>query len=326
MIFIKARCMGRPGLARMLRQRKPGVGGGATIASCLDRCNVQKEVVPMHCKTILVHLDHLDHCEARIALAAQLSRAFASHLIGLVPTGLYDGVVPPGVALQGTTEFIAQTEDFLRRRAQAVDETFRAMASDLSVASWETRQVGGAVADAIIAHGQASDLIVLEQDDPAESKEMLAPKLVARVLIEAGRPVLVVPRAGRFVEVGTRVLVGWDGSRESAVALRDAIAFMRKANGVTLLTVRKPGEAREQYQLPASKLIRWLLRHGIEATACEEERRDRVADVLLERATGIDANLIVMGGYGHSYLRERILGGVTRQVLAQMTVPVLLAH
>jgi nucleotide-binding universal stress UspA family protein len=280
----------------------------------------------MNFKTILVHLDHSDKCASRIKLAAGLARAHGSHLIGLLPTGLYDGVIPADAIPTGVTDFIAESADYLRRRADTISDAFRARLSGPSPVSYEIRPVDGTAADAVVNHGRSSDLIVLGQDERSAASDTPVHGLAPHVMFQVGRPVLVVPYAGHFEEGGRNVVVAWDGSRESAVAMREALPLLSKAARVTLVSFRRSNEPQDEARLLVSKMIQWLQRHGIQATAEQDVIEIDISDALLSRTSDLGADLIVMGGYGHSRLRELMLGGVTRQILAHMTVPVLMAH
>lgn len=281
----------------------------------------------MNIKTILVHLDHSPRSCVRAAMAAQWSRAHESHLVGLVPTGLYDGMIPVDAIAGGMTDYVADAEsvDRLRQQADAVVREFREVIARSGPLSHEVRLVDGIPVDAVIRHGRASDLVVLGQDDDSNGRDATARGLAEQVLMEAGRPVLVAPSAGAFSSVPKNIVAAWDGSREAAMALQAALPALHGAR-VTLLSLRHPRDADNAQRLLASDMIQFLLRHGVQARAESEVTEIDIADALLSRISDLSADLLVMGGYGHSRLRERILGGVTRQIFAQMTVPVLMAH
>jgi nucleotide-binding universal stress UspA family protein len=280
----------------------------------------------MDFKTILVHLDHTDRCSARVALAAGLARAHGSHLIGLVPTGLYDGVIPADAIPTGVTDFIAESADHLRRRAEAISESFKVRVSGPNPVSHEIRLTDGTAVDAIVQHGRSSDLIVLGQEDRSARSDTPAHGLVPRVMLQAGRPVLVVPYAGIAQPEARNVFVAWDGSRASGVAMRAALPLLAKARQVKLVFCRRLGQPHEPARLLVAETLQWLQRHGVKATAEEDVIEIDIAAALLSRACDLGADLMVMGGYEHSRLREVVLGGVTQQILAHMTFPVLMAH
>lgn len=279
----------------------------------------------MDFKTILVHLDHSERAPVRAALAAQWARAHESHLVGLVPTGLYDGVIPADALPTGMSDYIAESAHYLRRRAEAIARDFTRSVAATAPLSSEVRLVDELSVDAVVRHGHASDLLVLGQSDASSARDTLARGLAEQVLMDVGRPLLVVPSAGAPEGVPKRAVVAWDGSREAAVALRAALPALRGAQ-VTLLSLRHAGDDAAAPQFLMPDMLHFLLRHGVQANAETEVTTIDMADTLLSRLADLGADLLVMGGYGHSRLRERILGGVTRQILAQMTVPVLMAH
>ena len=274
-------------------------------------------------KTILVHLDHTDRCATRVVLAARLARTHESHLVGLLPTGLQDGVIPASAIPTGATDFIAESAEYLRRRAEEIRAVFKDATTGPGPLSCEVREVDGATAAAVIHHGRASDLIVVGQGDRDRPADTLVHELAQQAMFESGRPVLIVPFAGTFEEPPRHALVAWDGSREAAVAMRAALPLLQRATRVTLLSLRRP-EAAPDPRLLVPETTHWLLRHGIQATAADDVTEIPITDALLDRVSDMGADLVVMGGYGHSRVRELMLGGVTREMLAQMTVPVLM--
>lgn len=280
----------------------------------------------MNFKTILVHLDRSPRSPARAALAARWARAHESHLVGLVPTGLYDGVIPADAIPSGMTDFIAESADYLRRRAEAISREFRESIAASGSLSYEVRLIEGATLDALVRHGRASDLVVLGQEDGSAAMDIPVHGLAGHVLMEVGQPVLIVPSAGQFESVPGHAVVAWNGSREAAVALHAALPALRLASRVTLASFRHPQDGDDDRETFAADVLRFLSRHGIQATFERNVTEIDVADALLSRVAELGADLLVMGGYGHSRLREWVLGGVTRQVFAQMTVPVLTAH
>src|SRR5206468_1617267 len=141
------------------------------------------------------------------------------------------------------------------------------------------------------------------------------------------RPVLVLPYAGRFETVGRRVLVGWNARREAARAVHDALPLLRQAESVTVLAIDPVRGAHGHGEEPAADLALHLARHGLQVTARQTDSAGLdPADVLLNTAADEGADLIVVGGYGHSRVREVVLGGVTRRLLRTATVPVLISH
>src|SRR5262249_13056892 len=142
---------------------------------------------------------------------------------------------------------------------------------------------------------------------------------------DAGRPVLVVPYIQKAPLALDRVLVCWDGGRSAARAVGDAMPFLHRAKEVEVVIVQ--GDAGKSDELPRADIGVHLARHGLKVDVKRiVATGGKVADTILSHAADVGADFLVMGGYGHSRLREFILGGVTRGILGTMTVPVLLSH
>ncbi|SFQ59960.1 Nucleotide-binding universal stress protein, UspA family [Variovorax sp. OK605] len=284
----------------------------------------------MQYPTILVHLDRTERTPRCSALAIGWARAYGAHLIGLVPTGFQGSTPSAGLVPGAMARPVSDSQDCLRGRAEAISSEFRAAIAVGGPLSCEVRLVDGDTGDAVVRHGRASDLIVLGQSDRPSASDASVRALPAHVLMEVGRPVLLVPSDGRFEGPPRRILVGWDGSREAAVALHAALPALRCALRVTLASYRYSDAPRhveaQAWRLALADTLQFLQRHGIRARAEREITALDIGEALLSRAVDLDADLLVMGAYGHSRLRERFLGGVTQQVFAQMTMPVLVAH
>jgi len=178
--------------------------------------------------------------------------------------------------------------------------------------------------DAMTLHSRYADLVVIGQADSADESQ--APlDLPERLVIAAGRPILIVPSAGNFATLGKRILVAWNPSREAARAVTDAIPLLQQADNVHIVAVNpKTGD---YGAVPGADIGLYLARHGVRVEVKTDQGAEiDVGNELLSRAADLDADLIVMGGYGHSRLREWVLGGATRTILESMTVPVLMSH
>ena len=185
----------------------------------------------------------------------------------------------------------------------------------------------GKVSETVVCRVRHADLVILGQVDPAHPPPPAGRQLVEDVLMTSGRPILVIPYIGRFDTFGTNILVGWNNSREAARAMNDAIPLLAKAASVTILEANPIGRKLASDDATSADITRHLARHRISAkTARTSMDRMSASDALLSYAADVSADLLVVGGYGHSRLRELILGGVTRELLQHMTLPVLMAH
>jgi nucleotide-binding universal stress UspA family protein len=174
---------------------------------------------------------------------------------------------------------------------------------------------------------RVSDLIVLGQVDPQMPKATAARHMLDRLLMGAGRPVLVIPYAGSFPTIGQKVLIGWTDCREAARAVHDAIPIMKQAQSATALTVVSRRRMGDDTSVPGTDIVEHLKRHGVPASAARTVANDIAdSDALLSYASDSGADLLVAGGYTHSRIREAALGGVTRELLQHMTIPVLMSH
>jgi nucleotide-binding universal stress UspA family protein len=274
----------------------------------------------MSYKDLLVHVDSSSHCAARVALAATLARRFGAHLTGLhvMPTL----AISPFIADQFPTALLDKAQAKIAQLRDDARAAFAAASRPLgSAAEWcETR---GDTVDAVKLAARCADFAILGQPDPGENGADGA-DLAQQVVMGSGRPALLVPYAGSFANVGRRVLVAWNGGAQAARAVNDALPFLQSAERVVVVTVNPARGGRAN----GDDIARHLARHGVTAQISDiaTERDGNAGDVLLSRATDESADLIVMGAYGHSRLRELVLGGVSRALLGHMTVPVLMAH
>jgi nucleotide-binding universal stress UspA family protein len=278
----------------------------------------------MSYKTIAVHLDDDPRCPDRIALAADLARRFQGRVVGIAPIGVPDVILTLNSTVPDGVELVALSMAHLRTRAEASAQAFAAQCKPLDIA-FESRVVGAEALDAMVEHGRCSDLIVVGQTDRNRAAGGVAFDLLPQVLLHMGPPVLVVPYAGVFTSIGHHALVAWKNTSEAADALRSALPLLctgRRVSLVEIVSTRTVPADFDSLQLATA----WLKSHGI---ACEGHREIDLAgvgDQLLSRASEIGADLIVSGAYGHSRLREWVLGGVTRHLLEHMTLPTLFSH
>jgi nucleotide-binding universal stress UspA family protein len=178
----------------------------------------------------------------------------------------------------------------------------------------------------LIQLARAADLTVLGQYPGSDSggATWLHPD---DVMIDTGRPVLVVPYAGAVEHVGRTVLIAWNGTREANRALHDALPLIGGAEAITIMHVGAEQADLDRDRPGLDRIVRHLRRHGIEAHP-EESLHPAISvrDALFSRAADLGADMIVAGAYHHSRLRETLLGGVSRDLLDHMTIPVLMSH
>jgi nucleotide-binding universal stress UspA family protein len=271
--------------------------------------------------SILVHLDHEPACAVRTGIALRLAREHGSRLIGLAPTGSVQIPIDVASSLFEPGYAIASGH-YLRTRADGACAEFEARAKAAGVSSVELRVDEADHAESVIEHAYGADLVIVGQTDYDAPLGVVNRDLPERVVLGGGRPVLVVPFAGRFETLGATVLVAWNESREAARAFSDALPMLQRAGKVILLTQRQADEPEPSLDA----LLSWFARHSVHPQPAHEVSDLGFGDLLLSRAADMSVDLIVMGCYGHSRLTERVLGGATRSLLRQMTVPVLMSH
>jgi nucleotide-binding universal stress UspA family protein len=252
-------------------------------------------------RSILAHLDPAANVEGVISVAVALARRHDAHLAGLY------------AVLEKTDE----------GPAEALREAFCRQAMQVQL-SHEWLCLRGDERGVVVLEARTHDLLVIGQAAPGAARLWPPGRhLLESALIRSGHPLIAVPYRGAFATVGERVLVAWDGAREAARAVEDAMPILAKAGAVTVLMVdTRSGEA-----LSIDHLVTLLERHGVNVDVQGARSLGRaIGDVLLATARDLRCDLLVMGGYGHSPLREHLFGGATAYVLEHMSLPVLLSH
>jgi nucleotide-binding universal stress UspA family protein len=289
----------------------------------------------MSFKDILVALDTAPATRARIELAVALASRFDAHLIGLHTTPAAVGL-PRG---RGYFEYFDRSlldplyRDFgekLEAEAEQSRQAFETAANRAGI-SFEWRLASGFSSESVALHGRYADLIVLGQLDPDDPQAPLLRPLPEEVALAVGRPILVIPYAGSWDAIGRRALVAWDARREATRAINDAMPLLAAAETVTVLAIDPAkgatGDPAGHGDIPGADIALHLARHGVTATIESTVSAGiGVGNTLLSRASDLESDLLVMGAYGHSRVRELLLGGATRTVLQSMTLPVLMSH
>jgi nucleotide-binding universal stress UspA family protein len=272
-------------------------------------------------KTILVYCDSDEAIACRLDVASRLAENFGSHLIGLHVRPPFQ--TPVFYDASYVMDDLYKIYEDRTKADQVAAFTAFAKATEGRNVVVERRVVDGWVDKEVARRARYADLVVVGQRH--ESTPSATPSdLVEAVALSAGRAILVVPHVGSPKSIGKNVLLCWNASRESARAAADALPLMKSARKVTVLAFR---EKDSDDETGVESMVAWLGHHGIKAMAAEEPAADvDVADLILSRATDLDADLIVMGVYGHTRVREMVLGGVSRTLLRTMTVPLFMSH
>lgn len=277
-------------------------------------------------RSILVHLDSSERAPARVAVAAALANQHDAHLVGVAPTGWV--ALAADWSGGGAEAYIEAAIGALREQAASAVRKFEQQAKALGVASLESRIEVGDAGAAMTLNARYSDLTVITQVDPERWVTSEAPQMPMEVLMHSGRPVLLLPYAGEpTLPPAPNVLVGWDASREAARAVADALALLQRASNVQVTVFETPREIDPRHgDLPGADIGQWLARHGVRVDVARVASSVPVGEAILSSAADMQADLIVVGGYGHSRFRELALGGVTRTLMRTSPVPVFMSH
>jgi nucleotide-binding universal stress UspA family protein len=283
-------------------------------------------------KDLLVYLDQSDSALARLRPAADLASRHASRLTALF-------VREPSEAqseLHRAAELGLVTAADLDRLDAGTRETIDAMAERLRLAfealvhehafPYEWRPVNGPASSVVHQHARLADLCIVgwrQTSGGAPAENTISEQL----LFDTGRPVLFIPTAGSFTTLGRHIVVAWDSSWPAARAVHDALPLIERAERTTVITIN-PAVMERHGAPPVAQLVEHLRRHNakVDAFALSDVPAAAIADTLQAEAGVRGADVIVAGAFGHPKLWETLLGGVTRNLLDRMRLPVLMSH
>lgn len=270
-----------------------------------------------------VHVDSDAVCDKRLVAASDLAIRLDAHLTGVYARSIFPfpiyGTMPTSATVVDVYNTIQDTQE------SASHSLFdQIIGKKNPKASW--RVVAGSVSGAIANEARYSDLLILGQPDPND-KVSLNEGLADQIIFSAGRPCLVIPHIGAINGFGRDPLIAWDGSREAARAVHDALPLLKLAGTVTVLVVQPEKVDAELDDLPGALIAEHLARHDIAVEVkVLRGKVNSTSDTIMSYVHENGHDMIVMGAYGHSRWREIVLGGVTRQVMANTKVPVLMSH
>ncbi|TGV15959.1 universal stress protein [Mesorhizobium sp. M8A.F.Ca.ET.173.01.1.1] len=277
----------------------------------------------MRFKTIVAILQNEQDAERVLECAIPLASRFESHLIGIHAEAL----PVPYTSATGfpDTEFLQVSADMNRERADKLQAVFLGRVEDSGL-SFEWRSLESFSGDSAltgISSVRAADLIIAAQretgGDPSADVDTL--------VYDAGRPVLVVPHAGPLVTTFKRVLLAWNGSKEAARAAFDALPFIIEAEKTDILVIDPPDTLDESPEAAGAEIASALSRHGATVSvSVQKSGGSSVDDMIQNRIAETGADLLVLGGYSHSWLRQLLFGGVTRTVLRTAQVATFLSR
>ncbi len=277
--------------------------------------------MPIPIKDVVVHVDGSERAGARLDLAVALSRRFGARLTALFAES----------AVLGSSLLGRRSREHVMEARRTARNAFQGRTSEAGIEGkwWELEADDdhGRMIGSVAVCCRYADLAIFGQHDGEHSR--VPEDTIETVVIDSGRPVLVVPSVGRYGDVGKRVLVAWTGSRESARALNDAIPLMARAELVTVLAFQQPSEGMGPSPFPNLDVVGHLAVHGItaryERVVLREDEDLGMVDTLLNRASDVTADLIVMGAHvGRGFPFER-LGANAHAILRSLTTPAVLS-
>jgi nucleotide-binding universal stress UspA family protein len=275
-------------------------------------------------KTVLVHCDAGGVAPKRLAIAADLSKSFNARLVALHIRPPFE--MPMLYGDEYSLPILLEAHDDQVKADQLASRHFfdKVMKGRTLPAEWRVED--GRLDDTLTVDARYADLVVVGQSGP-ENAPTTPGNLPESIAMASGRPTLVVPHDGPAKAIGKTVMLCWNASRESARAASDALPFLRAAQKVIVLIIEPKISPDEHGAEPGADVAMWLAKHGVKVTVQREAAPDAdVGKVIRSRATDHGVDLIVMGVYGHSRVREWVMGGASRSMLSDMTVPILMSH
>jgi nucleotide-binding universal stress UspA family protein len=276
-------------------------------------------------KTLLVSLNEIERSDVLLDAALALARTHGAHLLGLyvipAPT-VYPAVGPYVVpeVFDGLTRFFEEQSRQMRSKFEA-----SVSRGGLSGQWLELRALGPTLAESVSELGRTADLLLVS-DVNREGRAGVEFEFLENVILGAGRPVMILPRSGEIRLEGGLIVCGYNGSKEAARAIDGALPLLSRSREAVLLWVDPP-EGAGGASGSAGLMVDGLRRHDVQARfEGMESKGANPADAVLSEARGRGADIVVMGAYGHSRIREFVLGGATRHALSTIAIPLLMSH
>ena len=276
-------------------------------------------------RSIFLHLDDSESGQHTVACAVATAKAFDAELAGTYlvprpPITPFTSAMLPDLVVRSRLADSGQAQDQAEAR-------LRAAATQHGLASAPFAAPAGEAFEQAVLRARHADLAILGQPQAGAAEAEFTSRLAHAVLLDSGRPVILVPYIGCNATAGGVALVAWKETREAARAVADALPFLKKARRVVVVMVTEPNADDGAVASSASGVVHYLAHHGVKAEMRREVADDiDAANLLLSRASDLGADLLVMGGYSRARIAQRVFGGVTRTILETMTVPVLMSH
>jgi nucleotide-binding universal stress UspA family protein len=270
-------------------------------------------------KSVLLHVQDDDGLESRLQAALSIVRASSGHLTCLHVTPINAYVAFDGFGgvfvMNDIMKVLEEQEAKMRMKVEG-----HLTREDVS---WSYAQATADPTHSLVSHGALADIIVVGRSRHSKTAAYPAMAMFGDILKSSRTPIMVVPEGNKvFDPVGTAV-VGWNGSFEAANALRAALPLLKQASAVHVIAIDEDRDL----DFPSLSASEYLSRHDVRTELHSESRGSHaVAEKLVATAQGLGASYLVMGGYGHSRAREYWFGGVTRSVLTECPIPLILSR
>lgn len=272
-------------------------------------------------KTILLHMANDVGHKARLKTAVDLAGRFDAHVLALYVANPVS--MPAAIEGRGASyAFMSEATAIAHEKADAIRKECAGLC-DESKLSWEWKVVEGDHLEMLAAEAPYADLAIVSHSKVEVIEDRIVFHVPENLPLVVGCPVIVLPAAGFDRPVGRHVMIAWQPCAPAARAVYLALPFLQEAEAVTVCSaVNEDAKAED-----AERLVKKLTRHGVEAKAIAvEASRSQAGKTLLEQAKKAGADLLVMGAYGHSRVREVVLGGVSHYVSGHAAIPLLISH
>ncbi len=281
----------------------------------------------MSYKDLMVHLDSSDLCAERVSAAIALALREGARLTGVAME--LESTISTYIGIDFPSSLTEAQKDIVKKSAASALEKFETAAREAGI-EYEMRTLrcqATKAASRLAFFARHADMTFIGQPNPDSAGRAFQESLLEAVLHRSGRPVYVVPYIGRFEAKIRRAVIAWDGSKKAVRAVNDAIPMLAAREQVDVLVVNPKTRSDDFGGQQGENLVDHLSRHGIKASVVERTHPEVSVDtVILNYISDVGADLLVMGAFGHSRLREKTFGGVTNSILNQMTVPVVMSE
>lgn len=279
---------------------------------------------------LAVHVDQAVYRKSVIEVALKLAATFDAHLTALhTYTPSYSSYmnfadIPTWGGLEAA---LREEEEAARQHDDEFKARFESQVRQSGALKTEWCYARGELVRTAAMYARCADLMLMSQRDPDDAPAIGDRDTPAQVALLSGRPILVVPYVGSFDVIGKRIVIAWKGTREATRAVAAALPLLVRAESVDIVTIGEDERASESFgDGPGADVALYLARHCIKSSVSRIPQGDiRISETLLSTIADRGADLLCMGAYGHSRLRQLVMGGVTYDLMRHMTVPTLIA-